>query len=102
MTIPFLAEYTADMESGLTPAAAFRKAVDVAGGQTATANLLGKRQPAISKRLKAGKPAEPEEVLPLEAATGVSKHDLRPDIYPRTGEVTPAIVTPADHFEHAR
>lgn len=67
----------------MTPAAAFEEAVRLAGGQTSVAALLGKKQPAISKRLKKGQPANPEEVLPLEAATGISKHVLRPDLYPR-------------------
>lgn len=71
------------MESAMTPAAAFEEAVRLAGGQTPAAALLGKRQPAISKRLKKRQPAKPEEVLPLEAATGISKHVLRPDLYPR-------------------
>lgn len=33
--------------------------------------------------LAEGRPLAPEHVLTVEAATGVSRHDLRPDIYPR-------------------
>lgn len=29
------------------------------------------------------KPLPPIHVLAVEAATGISRHDLRPDIYPR-------------------
>lgn len=71
------------MESLLSPAEAFRQAVSIVGSQDKMATVCGKQQPAISKRIKANKPAEPEEVLPIEAATGISRHDLRPDLYPR-------------------
>jgi DNA-binding transcriptional regulator YdaS (Cro superfamily) len=31
-----------------------------------------------------------ERVLPIEAITGISRHDLRPDIYPRERPARPA------------
>lgn len=62
---------------------AFRQAIEVVGGQVALAELVGVTQSAVSKRLAAGKPLWPEHVLKVEAATGVSRHDLRPDLYPR-------------------
>jgi DNA-binding transcriptional regulator YdaS (Cro superfamily) len=57
-------------------------AVRNAGSQVALGRLIGKRQSVIFGWLRAGRlPAE--HVLKVEAATGVSRHDLRPDIYPR-------------------
>lgn len=61
---------------------AFRRAVGLAGGQSKFAERIGRTQGAVSKRLKHGRPLWAESVLPVEAATGVSRHDLRPDIYP--------------------
>lgn len=66
-----------------SPADAFRFAVSCVGGQLKLAKLVGRTQSGISKRLAAGVPCWPEHVLAVEAATGVSRHDLRPDIYPR-------------------
>lgn len=65
--------------------AAFRRAIEVAGGQVPFAALVGRTQGAISKRLKDGRPLQAEHVLVVEDATGISRHDLRPDIYPREG-----------------
>lgn len=60
------------------------RAVEAAGGQTKLALKIGKTQGHISKWLQRGRvPAEC--VLPIERASGVSRHDLRPDIYPRRG-----------------
>lgn len=83
------------MDSRLSPADAFREAAQIAGSQAALAQIAGKKQPAISKRLKAGKPAEPDEVLSIEAATGISRHLLRPDIYPLNDTATAIILEPA-------
>jgi DNA-binding transcriptional regulator YdaS (Cro superfamily) len=65
-----------------TPAEALRLAVQRAGTQTAFARLIGKRQAAISKWLKHRKSLAAEHVLTVEAETGVSRHLLRPDLYP--------------------
>lgn len=66
-----------------TPADAFRRAVKLLGGQVLSAKMMGVTQGAISKRLRAQKPIWPEQVLAVEAATGVPRYELRPDIYPR-------------------
>lgn len=79
------------MPNGITPSEALHVAVAATGSQSAFAALVGVKQPAVSKWLRENKPLPPEHVLAVEAATGVSKHDLRPDIYPR--EATPG----ADH-----
>jgi Uma2 family endonuclease len=58
-----------------------RKAVEVAGGQTALAEQIGKTQGHVSKWLQRGY-IPPESVLPIERATGIPRYDLRPDLYP--------------------
>lgn len=67
---------------------AFRRAVDSLGGQVAMARLTGRTQGAISKRLAAGEPLWPENVLKVAAATGIAADDLRFEL-------------PADNFEPA-
>lgn len=70
--------------------AAFRRAVGIAGGQSSLAAVTPLTQQTISNRLKKGIPLQSgAEVLAVEAATGVSRHDLRPDLYPRE-EMSPA------------
>ena len=44
--------------------------------------LCGKAQNTVWKWLQNSKPLPAEHVLVVEAATGVSRHHLRPDIYP--------------------
>ncbi len=66
-----------------TPIDAFRKAVNLAGGQTALASICGCTQGNIWQLLRKESPLPAEYVLAAERATGVSRHDLRPDIYPR-------------------
>ena len=62
------------------------QAVQRAGGQSALANAIHSRHPNIKQQhvwkwLRAGRvPAE--YALAIEAATGISIHELRPDIYP--------------------
>lgn len=77
-------------ESSRTPADAFREAVAIIGGQSATSRLIGLSQQAISDRLAKGQscPANDGAVLKVERRSGISRHELRPDIYP--DERTPA------------
>lgn len=57
------------------------KAAKAAGGQSALARLLKVTPQAVQKMCASGRvPAE--RVLEIEKATGVSRHELRPDIYP--------------------
>ena len=62
--------------------AAINRAVKAVGNQTRLVHALGlSGQPNVTKWLKRGlMPAK--WVLKTEALTGVSRHDLRPDIYP--------------------
>lgn len=69
----------------LTPAiSALDRAVRQLGGQTAMAKLLGLSQTAVWKWVNRSRPIPAEHVLKVEAATGISRHELRPDIYPPT------------------
>lgn len=61
---------------------AWKKAIQRAGTQAKLADLIGKTQGHISTWLRRGYvPAE--LVLTIEHQTGVSRHELRPDLYPR-------------------
>jgi len=72
--------------------------VALVGTQVAFARLIGVSQQAVSKRLKAGLPLQPEYVLKVEAATGVSRYELRSDIYQRE----PVLQAAADKAPGAR
>lgn len=61
---------------------AIDRAVEKAGSQHKLAEAIGTNQNAVFRMVKAGK-AHHEYVRKIEAATGVSRHDLRPDLYPR-------------------
>lgn len=58
-------------------------AVRTVGSQSAFGRLLGKRQSVIFGWLRDARPLPAEHVLAVEEATSISRHDLRPDIYPR-------------------
>lgn len=61
-----------------------QRAVEIAGGQTALAKALGVRQSHVWTWLHRQKRVPAERVLQIEAAVGgaVSRHELRPDLYP--------------------
>jgi len=59
-------------------------AVKAAGGQTALAREIGVTQKHIWNWLNRDEKVPAEHVLAIEEATGVSRHHLRPDIYPTT------------------
>lgn len=68
---------------------ALREAIARAGGQTALAGRIGKSQGHVSVWLKRGRCA-PDAVLAVEAATGVSRHTLRPDVFGAATDEVPA------------
>lgn len=78
---------------------AYRRAVALAGGQPSFERLTGIKQQTTSYRLNNGIPLQTvSEVEAVETATGVSRYDLRPDMYPRedgprapAGEAPPAL-----------
>lgn len=56
------------------------KAIEAAGGVSKLAALIGLTQAAVSNWRKRGQvPAE--QVLAVEKHTGVSRHELRPDVF---------------------
>ena len=69
--------------TNLTRFEALKQAVSIIGTQQAFADLLQVSQPRVWRWLNQSKQLPAEYVLKIEAATGVSRHDLRPDIYPR-------------------
>lgn len=71
------------MAQRTSPVRAFEKAVEKAGGQTKFAAICGCTQGNIWQLLKKGSPLPAQYVLRVEAETGFSRHDLRPDLYPR-------------------
>lgn len=60
---------------------ALRRAIEIVGKPTDLARLVGVTPQALSQ----WKRVPPMRVLQVEAATGgrVTRHELRPDIYPR-------------------
>lgn len=57
-----------------TPA---NKAIELAGGPSALSRQIGVTPQAISQWRR----VPPERVLDVERITGISRHELRPDIY---------------------
>lgn len=78
------------MEQQLTPYEALIKAVEVAGSLAALARDCEVSTTAVWKWVQSAKRVSAEYVLRVEAATGVSRHLLRPDIYPRDTAPLPA------------
>jgi DNA-binding transcriptional regulator YdaS (Cro superfamily) len=62
---------------------ALERAVEAAGSQSKFAAAVGTSQQLVSYWLTNRKALPAEFVLPAEAALGISRHDLRPDIYPK-------------------
>lgn len=60
---------------------ALGRALKRAGGQSALGRIVGTRQSTIQYWLQRGFVSD-YGVLPIERATGVSRHELRPDLYP--------------------
>lgn len=71
------------MEQPSAPALALRAALEKAGSQSELARICGVSQPSVWAWISKAKSLPAEHVLAVEAATGISRHDLRPDIYPR-------------------
>ncbi len=69
-----------------------QKAIDAAGGVAALARILGIAQPSVSGWTRV--PAD--RVAAIESATGVSRAELRPDLFASEGEVSKPIVDEID------
>lgn len=63
---------------------ALERSIDIAGGQSALARALQIKQQTVWYWLNRAKRVPAEFVLPIEAATEgrVTRHELRPDLYP--------------------
>ena len=72
----------ATMVDALTPFEALTEAVEKAGSQAAIARACGISTTAVWKWVQTSKRIPAEFVLKVEDLTGVSRHALRPDIYP--------------------
>lgn len=70
------------MSTTISPFEALQKALALAGTQMEFARICGVKQPTVSYWLKHRRPLAAQCVLRVEAATGISRHLLRPDIYP--------------------
>lgn len=70
------------MADSSKPFAALKQAINAAGSQSQFARLVGVTQPSVWKWLKRRKSLPAEHVLLVERELGVSRHDLRPDLYP--------------------
>lgn len=70
------------------------KAVRTAGSQVAFGALIGKRQSTVQEWLARNRDLPAEYVLRIEAALGIPRYELRPDIYPPEEHV-PAPQAPA-------
>ncbi len=68
-----------DLESSVQ---AFHRAIQTIGGQSAFGRLIGRPQSTVWEWVDRRKQIPAEFVLKVEAATGISRHELRPDIYP--------------------
>ncbi len=71
-----------DLESTLSAA------VRAIGSQSAFGRLIGRSQTWVFNALRDNKPLPAENVAAVERETGISRHDLRPDLYPREAPPT--------------
>ncbi len=78
------------MDESSAKLSALKRAIDCMKSQSAMARLCGVSQPAVNGWLHKIGELPAEHVLKVEAATGISKHDLRPDIYPRDAAASTA------------
>lgn len=65
----------------MTTQPALQKAIATLGGQVKLADAIQTSQQNVSNWLRTGKVA-PDKVILIEKVTGVSRYELRPDIYP--------------------
>ena len=59
------------------------KAIQISGSQSAVARQLGISQPRLWYWLNKGQLVPAEYVLSFEKITGISRQEIRPDIYPK-------------------
>lgn len=71
------------MTKKMTPYTAIKAARKKFDSDVAFAKALGTSHQQVGYMLKTAKMATPNFVIPIESATGISRHDLRPDLHPR-------------------
>jgi DNA-binding transcriptional regulator YdaS (Cro superfamily) len=86
------------MDFAPSPESALKAAITILGSQAEMARLCGISQPAVWKWVRAGKRLPPEHVLTVEAATGVPRWELRPDLYPPEEYARPAVEQPGNAY----
>lgn len=66
------------------PAKPLQRAIEEVGSQAELARRIGKKQAHVWNWLNRDKTVPAEAVLSIEEATGgkVTRHELRPDLYP--------------------
>lgn len=64
-----------------TPETPIEKAARLAGGQSSLARSVGVSPQAVQQWVESGRVSH-KKVLDVEKITGVSRSDLRPDLYP--------------------
>jgi len=60
-----------------------RKTIQLAGGARRVAATLGLKSAQVVHNWAARGSIPPRYILDVERLSGVSRHDLRPDLYPR-------------------
>jgi DNA-binding transcriptional regulator YdaS (Cro superfamily) len=81
---------------------ALARAVRAAGSQSAFGRLIGKRQSVVNDWLRDETPLDAKHVLTVERETGISRHELRPDVYGPAPAAQPPRPGAADQMEPAR
>lgn len=68
----------------MTGIEALKKAIGILGSQAEAARAVGVKQPSISFIVTKGERVPAEWCIPLERATEgqITRHQLRPDLYP--------------------
>lgn len=66
------------------------RAERAAGGQAKLARILGLSQSTVNSWFRRRSELPAQHVLTVEKATGVSRHELRPDLYPLEDTPQPA------------
>ena len=64
-----------------TPTSPIEAAIVAMGGATAAARMLGIDNPSVVMNWRSRGRPPADRVIEIEAASGISRHDLRPDIF---------------------
>lgn len=76
---------------------ALKLVIDAYGTQEGAADAFGVSQSSISRWLSQSKRLPAEYVIQAEADTGISRHCIRPDIYPLEGSANHGRNRAVDH-----